>query len=364
MMAQKTEKKERAPQRAQLGELLAQVAGQTAPRQVRQLAGDGSDRLFYRITGDFPCVAVFPAAGHAKAMAEARSSYTIACHLSDAGVPVPQVLGYDRHRGIILFEDVGDVHLHALVAGRGSFSDVLPLYRQAVDALLRLQIDGAKGFDERCCWDTARYDMSLMLERESGYFLDAFCREYMGRLVDESGLHREFVEIARSAARQRHDFLLHRDFQSRNLMVHEGRVRIIDFQGARFGPLAYDLASLLLDPYAGLLPTEQEQIFAYYVEQAAALLADFDGEGFRQGYTFLALQRNLQILGAFAFLSQRKAKVFFEQYIMPAALSLQQLLDGMDDRLPQLRALVADICAELREAQAFAQAGHILMEER
>lgn len=249
---------------------------------------------------------------------------------------------------------MGDVHLHSLVVGRQSFTEVQPYYFQAVDGLLKLQVDGVKGFDSRCCWDTPKYDMELMLQRESGYFLQVFCKEYLGKIVDEHGLNQEFVELARRAARERSDFLLHRDFQSRNLMVHEGKVRIIDFQGARLGPLAYDLASLLIDPYASLSSEEQKVVLDYYVEQAAGLMSDFAPVQFLRGYNFLALQRNLQILGAFAFLSQQKGKIFFEQYIMPAALSLLQRLHDVDDRFPRLTSLVEEICGDLHEAAPYA----------
>lgn len=340
--------------------LLAQESYGIDADQIRPLAGDGSDRRFYRVAGDCSCVAVFPSRAQPKAMAEARACYTIACHLADLGVPVPKVLGHDRQNRIILFEDVGDVHLHSLAVARRGFSEVQPFYLQAIDGLLKLQVDGVKGFDKRCCWDTVSYDMDLMLQRESGYFLQAFCKEYLGKMVDEHGLNQEFVQLARRAARERPDFLLHRDFQSRNLMVHEGQVRIIDFQGARLGPLAYDLASLLIDPYVSLSNDEQKLLFDYYLEQAARLIKDFDPDLFRRGYLYLTLQRNLQILGAFAFLSQQKGKSFFEQYILPAALSLHQRLQDVADRFPRLTVLVEEICGDLHEAAPYTKVSDFL----
>ncbi|MEN8256582.1 MAG: phosphotransferase [Thermodesulfobacteriota bacterium] len=342
--------------------LLSEMSCPVNADQIVPLAGDGSDRIFYRVGGDCPCVAVLPSLSHPQAMAEAQACYTIACHLGDLSVPVPKVLGHDRKNRLILFEDVGDVHLHSLVEGRQNFSDVQPLYEQAVDGLLKLQINGVKGFDRRCCWDTPQYDMDLMIKRESGYFLQAFCKEYLGKIVDEHALNQEFIQLARRAAREGAGFLLHRDYQSRNLMVHEGKVRIIDFQGARLGPLAYDLASLLIDPYASLSLEEQEIVFDYYVEQAARMLEDFNPDQFRQGYIFLALQRNLQILGAFAFLSQQKGKRFFEQYIMPAAFSLHQSLQNVADRFPNLTELVDEIQGDLHEASAFAKVSDSLAE--
>ena len=202
--------------------------------------------------------------------------------------------------------------------------------------------------------------MDLMIKRESGYFLQAFCKEYLGKIVDEHALNQEFIQLAKRAAQERSDFLLHRDFQSRNLMVYEGKVRIIDFQGARLGPLAYDLASLLIDPYASLGVEEQEAVFNYYVEQASNILQGFDAEQFIRGYIFLALQRNLQILGAFAFLSQQKGKSFFEQYIIPATNSLQKRLSELADRFPHLNELVNVIQVDLHEAATYTKASDVL----
>ncbi len=121
------------------------------------------------------------------------------------------------------------------------------------------------------------------------------------------------------------NFFLHRDFQCRNLMVHHNSVRFIDFQGGRLGPLAYDLASLLLDPYAGLPLSVQDHLTVVYLE-ALQQEIPYNPDQFRREYVFLALQRNLQILGAFAFLSQVRQKPFFAQFLRPALVSLSGLL--------------------------------------
>ncbi|MBW2502091.1 MAG: phosphotransferase, partial [Deltaproteobacteria bacterium] len=144
-------------------------------------------------------------------------------------------------------------------------------------------------------------------------------------------------------------YFLHRDFQSRNLMVTAGEIRIIDFQGGRLGPLGYDLASLLIDPYAGIPAGLQQRLLEHYLEQLCTY--GLDDRAFLKGYKSLALQRNLQILGAFAFLAERKQKSFFRQFIPPAARSLQQLLAGPDgDNYPELRRLSEKII-EILERQ-------------
>ena len=138
-------------------------------------------------------------------------------------------------------------------------------------------------------------------------------------------LEGEFHHLADRVEQEPSDFILHRDFQSRNLMVHEGKIRIIDFQGARLGPLGYDLASLLIDPYVSLPIEFQNDLLSCYLSSLEKYIP-IDFERFCKGYYFLALQRNLQILGAFSFLSQKRKKSFFIRYIKPAAESLNRLL--------------------------------------
>jgi aminoglycoside/choline kinase family phosphotransferase len=316
------------------------------------LHGDGSDRRFYRVHHAQGLVAVFPSLTHPKRMQEARSTYMIGYHLYDLGVATPKIIGHLRDAGLVLMDDVGSTHLQAQVLKCRSSAEKTDLYLKAVTVLLTFQIDGVQGFDARSCWDTPKYDYELMVTRESDYFLKAFCREYAGVHFDEPGLKKECMAIAYNASREPAGFLLHRDFQSRNLMVHHNEIRIIDFQGARFGPLAYDLASLLYDPYVQLSPLERETIFEYYVKEARSRVS-LDADRFKIGYVYLALQRVLQMLGAFGFLTIHKGKVFFEPFIQPALENLRSLLMQLPGEYPLLSSLTKELLEELDECRSF-----------
>lgn len=307
-----------------------------APRtslDVRRLAGDGSSRQFYRVTrkgGEPLCLAVAPAGSTEQDMREAKAARLIGLHLHGCGVRVPAQYGWDEESGLLLFEDLGDVKLHDLVeqsrnqTGGMDMQAVRPLYFQAVRELAVMQIRGAEGFDGDWCWDTREYDRDLMLERESGYFLRAFWREFLGQDA-LPGIEEEFEQLAAMAAEASTAFFLHRDFQSRNIMVRDGQVCFIDFQGGRMGPLGYDLASLLIDPYVAMPLSLQEEFLQHYLDALKALYP-VDANQFRRQYGLLALQRNLQIIGAFAFLSRVRGKVFFRRYLSPALLTLNERL--------------------------------------
>lgn len=314
---------------------------------VTGLNADGSSRRFLRVSlNQRPlCLAVFPATTGGRDLAEAHAAWHIGRHLRNKGVPVPALYGQQESSGAILFEDLGDVRLYDLVAAT-DFTDphaterLQALYEETIALLLAMQIEAADEFDERWCWDTSSYDRELMVTRESGYFLRSFWQDMLGCQTPD-GLEDEFQAIAAQASEAPARYFLHRDFQSRNIMIKEGQIRIIDFQGGRRGPLLYDLASLLTDPYAALPAEMQEHLLHFYMQQLGRRMT-FDISEFYRHYSLLALQRNLQIVGAFAFLSRVRGKDFFASYIRPAVIMLaNRLQEPIFDNQEILRRTVA-----------------------
>ena len=315
------------------------------------LSGDGSDRLFFRLVlGEKSYLAVFPSPTLAKAQAEAHATYRIANHLRQAGVPVPAIYAYDQESGAILFEDLGDRLLfHEFQAG--DEAAVCDLYRQALVILADFQLGARTGFRPEWCWDTPHYDRELMISRESNYFAGEFCSRFIGLSCLPTGLSEEFSALADRISQCPATYLIHRDYQSRNLMVVQGRLRVIDFQGARFGPLAYDLASLLNDPYVTLADACKRQLREYYLQRVGGYIS-LDPAQFEVEYQHIALQRNLQVLGAYAFLVQERGKEFFRPYIAPALKSLLTLLaDSLAVDYPVLYELVGQIAALRQEKE-------------
>ncbi len=316
---------------SQLIELSGQLLGHATRDWNRQtvrlqaLVPDGSSRRFYRLQGPGQSmIAILPPEKDERGQAEARAFFHIGRHLQRCGAPIPAILAFDEQIGLALCEDLGEHRLYEQAQVQGA-NAVLPLYEQAVRELARMQVRGAQGFDAAWCWDTPAYDRELMLDRESGYFLRACCTDLLQLDFDREAVETECVQLAEAAAQAPSRFFLFRDFQSRNIMVYQGRVRFIDFQGGRLGPLAYDLASLLIDPYTRLDASMQAHLLSVYL-QALNREIEYDREQFQNEYLLLAMQRNLQILGAFAFLSRVKQKPFFTQFLAPSLDSLRGLL--------------------------------------
>jgi len=251
-------------------------------------------------------------------VAEVDSFVTIGRHLRDKGLPVPEIFFDDTFAGLVFLEDLGGTSLQAAVQREQNRGRVMDWYQAIIDSLIVLSTQGADGFDPAWAFQTPRYSRELILERECGYFVDAFINRVAGMNAGVGDFEDEFALIADGALRHAVEGFMHRDMQSRNIMLKNGRWHFIDFQGGRLGPAQYDLASLLIDPYVGLTPEQQDQLLDYAVHQMAAR-HPVEAAGFRRGFAYCALSRNLQVLGAFGFLSTVKGKKQFSRYI-PAAL--------------------------------------------
>ena len=290
----------------------------------KQLGGDGSSRFFIRVfhSGTPLCIAVFPPTRSDRDMDESRASVAIGSHLFRVGIRVPKILGYEERTGLILFEDLGDTRLHDLLSCNKK--QALPYYEQVIQELVCMQVKGAKGFKPEWCYDTPCYDEQVMMERESGYFLNAFWKDLLAKEIPPEVIE-ELKDIAATVMASSEPFFLHRDFQSRNIMLHGSQIRVIDFQAGRVGPPGYDLASLLIDPYAALSEAEQQYLFDFYIKEIDRY-PELSREKVVRSFPFLALQRNLQIIGAFSFLSKRMGKRFFETYLTPSLVMLSNRL--------------------------------------
>jgi aminoglycoside/choline kinase family phosphotransferase len=311
--------------------------------QVEPLAGDGSLRVFWRVRGKISSktfVAMSNPPLNEDRLRENRAYLMIGKHLRQKGVLLPEIHDWDLDSGFFVMEDLGDRSLQDVAALE---TDPVPVYTRLVEQLIRFQIDGFQDFDPEWCCQTPRYDRRVMRRYESDYFRKAFLRGYLGIDKPFRELEKAFDFLAEKAGAADTHFLMHRDFQSRNIMVSNEKIGFIDWQGSRLGPLAYDLASLLIDPYTDLTRHQKQQIYDHYVEQ----LKDENLEwaaSVERNYPYLALQRNLQILGAFGFLTRVRKKQWFEQYIPSAVSSLCALLEMQQDaHLKPLKSLMKEM---------------------
>ncbi len=306
-----------------------------------KLGGDGSDRRWYRITdGSRSLVMADHGIKREDSISEADAFVAIGCHLKAKGISVPKIYLSDTLSGNVFMEDLGDINFQAVVLRTENQDKIITYYKSLIRSLGELSINGNDGFDPAWTYQTAFYTKDLILEKECRYFVDAFLKGYLGMDIRFKDLEGEFSAIADRTLKFPFNGFMHRDMQSRNIMVKNHRFYFIDFQGGRLGPIQYDLASLLIDPYVKLPRSVQDTLLRFAVETLSPFIG-VDPHNFLYCYKYCAITRNLQILGAFGFLSRIKKKTYFEKYIPTAVRSLKHNLYNLDNiELTGLKAIV------------------------
>ena len=316
--------------------------------QMLPLQGDGSDRRWYRLRHhDHRMVMVDHGVRETEIGTTEADAFTrIGRHLYRNGVPVPQILAANRFAGIVAMEDAGDNHLQTFIRQASDTDTSTRMYRQIIDRWLHMAVHAAVEFDDRWAWQTAAYDREVILNQECRYFVDAFLNTVHGLGLQYDTLAPEFELLADAALANAIDGFMHRDFQSRNIMVCGSDIRIIDYQGGRRGPIQYDLASLLVDPYVALPPSMQRTLLDYAAATAESSYG-FEPAQLVSGYRWLSVCRLLQALGAFGHLSRNRGKAHFASYIPDAVRSLARRLEELPPpALPLLSGIVADVARQ------------------
>jgi len=228
--------------------------------------------------------------------------------------PVPQVYCIDDAAFQVLIEDLGNVTLCDIF--HKDPVKVQEYYASTIRLLLDLQSRIFRRHTESPDISSSFFGHDDLLW-ESGYFREYFLESYRNQTLPSglsSQFEKEFNLLADSVARHPRT-IMHRDFQSQNIMIQKNTVRIIDYQGSRLGSQYYDLASLLLDPYTNMPQDTIEKYFTdYHTRSGTAMSFDESYSCFLNAGT----QRLLQALGAYCNLSFHKNMNQFEQYIEPA----------------------------------------------
>lgn len=312
-----------------------EIAGFSSRCDIETLAQGGSLREFYRIKDRGKSVIIL-----ISNKGDKEFDYYIECAklLNEIGVEVPEIYYYDRKNKFLLAEDIGNLSLQLAVKNDVHSSFVL--YKQVIDVLSRMQVLGAQKIlitkflkKRKFDYDTLRWETEYFSE----YFVGKYC--HLIGLAEDKVLDFEFQKLAKELSEESLYFM-HRDFQSQNIFLKHGKIRIIDFQGARRGLLAYDLVSLLKDSYMVLEDELREELIDYYLN---TLIKEWkikvSPEKFRRTFLYAGLQRNMQALGAFAFLTLVRGKSQFMQYIPAGVRYLKLALKETQD-FPKLRELV------------------------
>jgi len=313
-----------------------------SPR-VMTLTGDASDRRYFRVLVPDEGSIVLSLYS-APFTFDTLPFVNVARLLEKMPVPIPAVLGHADDLGVLALADLGDVTLQAHL-GAASGAEHAALYRQAVSLISTLQRRGA----ELESADFLPYASAFDVEKltwELDFFIKHFVEAYRGVVIPPAAreqLRREISVVVETLASEPR-VLCHRDYHSRNLMLHSGELYIIDFQDARMGPDTYDLVSLLRDSYVDLPEQTVTDLLAYYLALNGRTGEERD---FRARFDMMALQRNLKALGTFGYQTTARRNPVYIQYIPRTLRYVRTNLEHLP-QFGRLHDLLADLVEEFR----------------
>ena len=348
-----------------LADLFRKVAG-FSPEDVSPLSGAGSNRRYYRLRGgDMSFIGVIGTDAE-----ENRAFCTLAGHFRDKGIPVPAVLCASEDGMSYLQEDLGDISLYDAVAsgrksvsgcpGAGRTSDVpsgeaagggygaeeRALLCRAVAMLPKIQFEGARGLDFGICYPEPEFNGRTVMF-DLNYFKYCFLK-LSGLEFNETMLEDNFERFRDDLLCRMDDTFMYRDFQARNIMVRDGELYFIDFQGGRKGPAYYDLASFIWQASARYPSDLKEELVAAYMD-ALREYRKVDREDFYRGLRLFSLFRTLQVLGAYGFRGYIEKKKYFMDSVPYAIANLRQMLQEPFADYPYLDSLLRRLCEKVSD---------------
>lgn len=271
---------------------------------IDKIPQSGSDRVYFRIsTKDGSFIATYNTN-----VKENITFINFSRHFKKAGSPVPEIFAVNDTATIYIQEDFGGTSLLDELEKNGHNDHVYGLFKKTVKALASLQVNGHRKLDYDWCITSKEFGKQAIVSDLlyfKYYFLDTLKIPY-----DKEKLIDEFEALSTYLSHVDHKYFMFRDFQSRNIMVKDGEVHFIDYQGGMRGALQYDVASLLWQAKAELSEEWKSGLLKYYIDCVELILqVPIDRYQFESQYNGYVLIRLLQVLGAYGFrgLFERKA---------------------------------------------------------
>ncbi len=286
-----------------------------APARLSAIVKGGSDRHYYRVQFEDPASPTVILMAYTLARPDNPRFVPATGRLKKLGVRVPEIYANDTKNLLVWLEDLGSMDLHAI--RNEPWETRRPIYEDALREAAKLHTVNAAALTEsdlaemELCFDEKLY------EWEQNYFLGHYVRDMRQQDTTSAplnGAHAALRQLQVHLASLPRG-LVHRDFQSQNILIRNDAAWLIDYQGTRPGLAEYDLASLLLDPYVNLTDEERNDLLSWYANHTSRDLA-----ALRETYYLCAAQRLMQAIGAYANLSRNLGKPQFAQHI-PVALS-------------------------------------------
>lgn len=300
---------------------------------VLPLARSASDRQYFRLKGRTKT-----AIGcYGPDRKENETFLVFSKHFRAKELAVPEIYATDLDENIYLQEDLGATTLFSFLLQKGKTfsSDLIGIYKQVLEQLAKIQIEGGQGLDYNLCYPRAAFDKQSMLWDLNSfkYFFLKLAKIPFDEQALENDFHR-FIDYLLSADCEHFMF---RDFQSRNIMLKNGTPFFIDYQGGRKGALQYDLASILFQPQAGIPFDVRTDLLHHYLDTVEQMI-DLDRTQFINYFYGYVMIRRIQAFGTYGLRGLHERKAYFIQNIPLAIQDFRWVLEHaqLPVELPEL----------------------------
>ncbi len=305
-----------------------------------KLTPSGSHRSYCRLTSGG--ISLIGVTGTDKD--ENRAFIALAKHFRSKGIRVPEVYAVSEDGMCYLQQDLGDRLLYDALADARAAGEYDPLQRdlllRAIAALPSIQVEGARGLDFSVCYPTASFD-ARTVDFDLNYFKYCYLKPSPVEFNEER-LQDDFDRLREDLLSDAPDTFMYRDFQARNIMLHEGDLWFIDFQGGRRGPLYYDVASFVWQARARYPDDLKLALVDTYLD-ALEKYMEVDRDAFRSRLRTFVLFRTLQVLGAYGFRGKIEKRAHFLESIPYALENLRELLAEPFERYPYLTGVLGEL---------------------
>lgn len=291
---------------------------------IRPLPPSGSYREYYRLSSSgYQAIGVYNADRK-----ENIAFLEFTRHFLKKGLSVPKVYGEQLEHNVYLLQDLGNTTLFSHLASQrinGEFPrDLIPWYKKTLESLLKIQVEAGKDLNYTHCYPRDSFDKQSMMW-DLNYFKYYFLK--LAKIpFDEQLLEDDFHRFCDYLLEADCTHFLYRDFQARNIMLHDDEPYFIDYQGGRRGALQYDLASILYQAKANIPHEIRYELLRHYLDVLEGLMP-VDQDAFIQHFYGYVLIRHMQVLGAYGFRGFFERKNHFLESIPFALKNLSWILE-------------------------------------
>ena len=250
--------------------------------------------------------------------------------LKEMGIPVPDILRFDAERGLLFLMDCGDTHLVDKIEAEPK--NIVYWYQKAIEIIVVFHTRATENLTPDCPAKNLFFDEEKLMW-EMDFMLEHYVQGILKNVLsfDEKNKTREALSTLCRALSDQNRVFTHRDYHSRNIMVHNGKLRVIDFQDARMGPCQYDLVSLLKDSYIVIEESVRRELLEYYIECMQRYGREIKRDPFYKIFDWMSVQRNLKAIGTFAYQAKILGNDRYLQYVEPTLEYLRKTLENRRD---------------------------------